>query len=1132
MTRTAATPAVPTPGPGQAWSLKALTVWPQPDGTEKDANDLEIPEVAEITFSGAASPASKSVNTGLQTRCSSEAEPVVESSVGGLLVPYEDIETCLFLLSPEATARARARDHFVTLRIGPVGCNGLLMREESIKVAGDWSSSCRLEWALRGLPLKQMAQKSPLGLVACRFKIWVKGYLSRYWLGRSSPAAIPCPPQVVLTPSRRRSAKLVVEIRRGTVAEAAVAAGVKVTDVLSLSDGAVNLPDLVVQALPRSFEKESLEDSPKQKSGAPLSMSYAEAVGSAAVHAVTAKHWGVGKALLEELQGAPESMRRKALRKADSTRKTVLRMSVDGLAKESNQLLQALEGGILRLILGKSRQYWWCFQVETVCCNSLWFEGSMCIGIPRSRGCGPMGPELGRRAPPWLGCIWSDPQVLGGQLELSDAELRFTVHDGHGTELRVRRVGVGEVAMLGHSRLRNPLGLPMLAARGTVAGKVASGVFDPAVCARFAAEMKTCGPRAVARLAMDLGADPRSLADDGLSPYTAAILREDPCGLLRGLDVNLRRRILRGDENAWAEVARSAAGKELPDIAAGALSRGLAIPQKMVEELLTYCFDADLPFLALRVLERVDGKRFLLPALERAHENAWQRVAERIVGQLKPDQKPYWMSPPAIKYAVQEIQRGRSQYRILLQSFLNYLGANEEKDFLADPCVLAARRGGAECPICLEPLCRSTPTAFVADRAICLHFLCINCARGYASSTNSQGDALRCPECRRHAVDMQPLPSMCQDPLTCFEFLSGEENYLARPMLLRTLSALLPLDSEALEAQGDALDPEVSAEDFISNPLFVWVWRHLQEHQRCMQRLRSAPNLEDRRAWFKYWNFSNTGRLTRSEVLRAILRSFRVTSLEKQKISDLRSRVEKVWDVWITRSTQSGRGVNPNSVNCEEFAMELGFGDLLDEFFASDPEGNDLHPAAKEAVPRLQAGLPRGRHPALGRLQHRLQPRPAASPTRTRASTPPPELEVPSEMLPPVGQASQVLPLREMPEVVAPAMTRALRTLTQHEELEMPPVGMYAWQSETESSESGSDTDPDSEVDTDSVSSDGPTEVVDETWRIPSPYLLAPGQDRTEERGQEPNGPRRDEQPHVSRLEEVAVVQPDSVVSL
>eukprot|EP00434_Breviolum_minutum_P034932 symbB.v1.2.030920.t3/scaffold3535.1/size54508/3 len=691
--------------------------------------------------------------------------------------------------------------------------------------------------------------------------------------------------------------------------------------------------------------------------------------------------------------------------------------------------------------------------------------------------------------------------------------------------------------------------------------------------------MKTCGPRAVARLAMQLGADPRALADDGLSPYTAAILREDPCGILKGLDANLRRRILRGDENAWAEVARSAAGQELPDIAAGALSRGLPIPKKMAEDLLTYCFDADLPLLALRVLARVDGKRFLMLALERASEKSWQRVAERIVGQSKPDQKSCWMNPPAMQYAIREIQRGRNQFRILLQSFLNFLKATQEKDlrgpllyqmrlgekcwtftrddFLADPCVLAARRGGAECPICLEPLCRSTPTAFVADTAVCLHFLCINCARGYASSTNSQGDALRCPECRRHAVDMQPVPSLCEDPLSCFEFLAGigEESHLARPMLLRMLSALLPLDSEALEAQGETLSQEVHAADFLTNPFFVWVWRHLQEHQRSMVRQEPAPDLEDRTAWFKYWNFSNTGRLTRSEVLRAILRSFRVTSLQKQKVQDLRSRVDKVWDMWTHRCMQNGHGVNPNSVQCDEFAMELGFGDLLDEVFGADPEGNDLHPALiKEAVPRLQAALPRGRHPALGRLQYRLQPRPGASPTRIRSSTPPPELEVPSETSVPSGRMAQAL-IRERPEdlhLVHPPSNGSHVHVTRSDSPEMPPVmGIYAWQSDTEYSRQefrseGTESESESPSDTTESSESGEEEL---HAGIPSPFQQAsnspyasPGRssDHSTERSQRSrssrNGPGpgnpEDEQPHVSRLVEVAVVQPDSVVSL
>ena len=58
--------------------------------------------------------------------------------------------------------------------------------------------------------------------------------------------------------------------------------------------------------------------------------------------------------------------------------------------------------------------------------------------------------------------------------------------------------------------------------------------------------------------------------------------------------------------------------------------------------------------------------------------------------------------------------------------------------------------------------CRSRPVAFVADSAVCLHFLCAGCARGYASATSAAGDALRCPECRRHAVAMRPLPELCE----------------------------------------------------------------------------------------------------------------------------------------------------------------------------------------------------------------------------------------------------------------------------------------------------------------------------------------------------------------------------------
>ncbi|CAK9062889.1 unnamed protein product [Durusdinium trenchii] len=155
-----------------------------------------------------------------------------------------------------------------------------------------------------------------------------------------------------------------------------------------------------------------------------------------------------------------------------------------------------------------------------------------------------------------------------------------------------------------------------------------------------------------------VSADPRALSDDGLSPYTAAILREelmdpslrvfrrgvnsmgdpwdrfahsgldavllllprsaenvlrsaetvadgrgDPCGMLKGLNAQLRFRILRGDETAWAEVARSAEGA----------TGGRAVPPARASRKLRLAYSQE----DGRVLARIDGKRFLMPALER-----------------------------------------------------------------------------------------------------------------------------------------------------------------------------------------------------------------------------------------------------------------------------------------------------------------------------------------------------------------------------------------------------------------------------------------------------------------------------------------------------------------------------------
>jgi len=188
-------------------------------------------------------------------------------------------------------------------------------------------------------------------------------------------------------------------------------------------------------------------------------------------------------------------------------------------------------------------------------------------------------------------------------------------------------------------------------------------------------------------------------------------------------------------------------------------------------------------------------------------------------------------------------------------------------------------------------------------------------------------------------------------------------------------------------------------------------------------KLGPPPDLEERRAWFKYWNLSESGRLSRAEVLRAILRSFRVSSTDRQKLQELRARVDKVWDLWHSNRLAVQGHADPNFVSCEEFARDGGFGDLLNEMFGLDPGGHDLHPAPTveaSSVSRRHAGQrrqphgvpsPRGWRPALwdgrpGSAGHLTRPLPGPTAFAAAGSArdgPPPDLEVPSETVAPPG---------------------------------------------------------------------------------------------------------------------------------
>eukprot|EP00928_Gymnodinium_smaydae_P039170 TRINITY_DN26814_c0_g2_i1.p1 TRINITY_DN26814_c0_g2~~TRINITY_DN26814_c0_g2_i1.p1 ORF type:complete len:1319 (-),score=268.34 TRINITY_DN26814_c0_g2_i1:681-4637(-) len=897
---------------------------------------------------------------------------------GAQVLPYAPDDLCCLMLrwpegssSGETSADFSERTYFVTSRLGPVLLDGSIKKEESVKLIGTWTvGSGNLVWVVRNAPLQEMASKSPLGLVGFRFKLWLQGPISRTWVGRTCTAAVPSAPQTLYAGSAPVCVAAYCGARADFVMRTMASPNGEVAGLAVEQENASSKTREV--PMPRSAE-----------------------LGREALRAASERKWEVVTLLLSELRLATDAEQRLAATEADQNGRTVLRLGVDGQLQEPAGIARALEHGTLTVVLGVQRPYWWCMRFDAVSetCDS--FVGEVRLGVPRTKSAfASAAAALARpwdaaaalmatasAGPSWEDLQWSEPLHCGGEIMLAGpeaepehlappaaadasacrAKFRFNgVLRTDTAELRFFLVAPRESVNVGTETFSNPLQVPMLAVSGSVAGASATGVLDPLTCTRLAAMLEGqsgCGvgeigrsasfaARTASSLAAACGADPRALADDGLSPYTAALFGQDPCGLLDKIDLATRVRLRRGDELAWAEAGRSSAGADHADLVAAPIARGLAVPEELARRLLDYCFKANLPLLAVRVLSRMSGEAYLAVALERADDKQWLRAAERILQQLKPSvvrthEEPPWCHPEVVSNAIEQIRKGRHQFSLFLRAYLDHVHARcAATDFVDEPAALTG--GGCECPICFDPLVDAQPVAFAANgHIVCPHFLCSGCASSCTAAASNSSSVLRCPECRREAVSMEPLPPLMEDPLRWLDFLATPEGSIARSALLRALSAVLPIDAnelgEAIDAgtvPGGPVEAEVEAADFLTRGLYVWVWRHRDEHLRVRARGPQPALAKDRAAWFRHWNFSNTGVLRLDEVFRGALRLTGVSSMEKERVQRLRELVRRAW----TRSGEERRirrcrsgDADVGSISLEDFVARRGLGELLEE---------------------------------------------------------------------------------------------------------------------------------------------------------------------------------------------------------
>jgi len=368
------------------------------------------------------------------------------------------------------------------------------------------------------------------------------------------------------------------------------------------------------------------------------------------------------------------------------------------------------------------------------------------------------------------------------------------------------------------------------------------------------------------------------------------------------------------------------------------------MPSVLVESLLDYCFQRNLPLLALRMLTGIDGQQMLLEALDRAQDHRWLKVAEAILQQRR-SSMPLWCGADTLAFALEEIAKGRLQFKLLLQACLAEIH-KEQQDFYNHPAVLS--EGGAECPICFEPLWRSSPEAFTqSGRAVCPHFLCSNCMRRCKASASADRTTLKCPECRRSSATGSSMPKICQDPLAWFNLLASPSGTVSRTNLLRGISATLPVDTHDIE---DALDKgfltdeplsqDVTAAEFLGNGMYAWMWRHDYEIRCWRSKQRTQPTSTDwhhaREQWFHFWNFSASGSLSRGEALRAMLKTFEVATFDHESMGGIRNQLDQLWDRCIALIKYKNGHCNTESLSYSQYNEVGGFGDLLAEAFTGE----------------------------------------------------------------------------------------------------------------------------------------------------------------------------------------------------
>ena len=188
------------------------------------------------------------------------------------------------------------------------------------------------------------------------------------------------------------------------------------------------------------------------------------------------------------------------------------------------------------------------------------------------------------------------------------------------------------------------------------------------------------------------------------------------------------------------------------------------------------------------------------------------------------------------------------------------------------------------------------------DRRISRHFFNVAAAQEWLRSGTGM-----CPMTRAPIASVLAVPSIIDDPDGWFGAVDIDgDGRLSVLEVVECLKAQLPVDNSALDAaasdtnhwmwqQWDSDGSGFIERDELLQPqgLAAYVRTAFAQHEQ-----RGPPDIKaDKDAWYEFWDEDRSGSLDKEEVVRALLKTLRMTH-EPLQVQMMRGTIEAVWCIF------------------------------------------------------------------------------------------------------------------------------------------------------------------------------------------------------------------------------------------